>query len=84
MNIKKLYERMIFTENCADVLEKLYEQEPANEELEKDFDEAYKLQFEATEDLIKELCKLGYDEKTWRKVIMTKREQLNALMKKVA
>ena len=84
MTIKTLYERMIFTENCADILEKLYEKEPENEELEKDFDEAYKLQFEATEDLIKALCKLGYDEKTWRKVVMTKREQLDALMQKAA
>ena len=83
-NIKTLYTEMVIAENCTDILEKLYENEPENEELEKDFDEAYKIQSERTERLIKALCDLGYDAKTWRKVIMTKREQLDALMQKVA
>ena len=84
MSIKELYDRMVIAERCADILEKLYEQAPENEELEKDFDEAYKVQFEATEALVEALCRIGYDAPTWRKVIFEKREQLDALMNKAA
>lgn len=84
MNIKELYDRMVIAENCANVLEKLYEQAPENEEIERDFDEAYRIQFERTEELIKALCKYGYDEKTWRKVLIGKRAQIEALFNKAA
>jgi hypothetical protein len=84
MSIKELYDRMVIAENCTDVLEKLYEQAPENEEIERDFDEAYKVQFERTEELIKALCKYGYDEKTWRKVLIGKREQIDVLLNKAA
>ena len=84
MNIKELYDRMVIAENVTDILEKLYEQAPENEELEKEFDEAYKTQFERTEELINALCKIGYDEKTWRKVLIGKREQIEALFNKAA
>lgn len=80
MNIKELYTRMTIAENCADILERLYEQNPDNTEIEKDFDNAYKSQHEATEEFINALCKYGYDKKTWRKVLMTKREQIEALL----
>ena len=82
--IKKLYERMVLAEQIADITERIYNADCENEEKEKMFDEAYKHQFECTEELIKELCKYGYDAKTWRKVLMTKREQIEALMKKTA
>ena len=84
MSIKELYDRMVIAEGCADILEQLLENDPENEELEREYDEAYKFQFEATEELVKALCKIGYDAKTWRSVIIGKREQLEALMNKAA
>ena len=84
MNIKELYDNMVIAENCTDVLERLWENDPENEELEREFDAAYKIQFERTNELIKALCKYGYDEKTWRKVLIGKREQIEALFNKAA
>lgn len=84
MNIKELYNEMVIAENVADVLEMLYTNDPENAEIEKQFDEAYAIQFERTERLIKALCNYGYNEKVWRKVLIGKREQIEALFDKVA
>lgn len=81
--IKDLFIEMENAEVEADRAEELYSFTP-DEKHEAEFDRTYKASFEATEKLVNELCKLGYDAKTWRKVLATKREEVRDLCNRLA
>lgn len=81
--IKTLFIEMEAAEVACDRAEELYSITP-DERHEKEFDTCYKVSFETTEKLVKELCKLGYDAKTWRKVLATKRTSIKDLCNRLA
>lgn len=79
--IKLLFIEMEAAERECDRVEALYEQDL---KYETEFDVAYRVSFNATEKLITELCKLGYDAKTWRRVLATKRDEVRNLCHRLA
>lgn len=81
--IKKAFLEMENAETLCDRAEELYTFKP-DEKHEKEFDEAYKTSFNATEKLISLLCGIGYDAKTWRKVLATKRDSVKDLVKRLS
>lgn len=71
----------------ADAIEDAWSNEPENEKLEKAFDEAYREQFTAAENLIKEIVKTtagAIDEATARKMIITKLDDLKKIINRAA
>ena len=82
--IKDLFIAMERIEIIADAAEEAYEKKPKDIERENAFDLACKAQFEVTEKLVSELCKLGYNAKTWRKVLATKRDFIRDLCNRLA
>lgn len=84
--MKELLKRLEEAEQRANEADAAWGQDPQNEELEKAFDEAYKAQWEAFNDLAKEIQKqTGIDEQTARLMTTTKyRAELKAIIEKAA
>lgn len=85
--MKELLKILEEAERKANIADTKYEANPEDEELEKAFDEAYKAEFEAFEALANEIVKItgGQIEKaTASTMIRAKRNELKALIEKIA
>lgn len=85
--MKELLKRLEEAEKKANEADAAFEAEPESEEKEKAFDEAYKAEFEAFEALADEIVKTtnGQIEKaTAATMIRSKRNELKALIEKIA
>ncbi|MBS6062652.1 MAG: hypothetical protein KH972_02150 [Peptostreptococcaceae bacterium] len=85
--MKELLKRLEKAERETNRLEKLYEVDFENEELEKEFDKAYELQFKLFNELANEISKTTnakIDVATARQLINDKRQQLAMIFERVA
>lgn len=81
--VKELLKRLEIAETASDKAEKAYAEDYMNEEKEHAFDEAYKIQFDLYVETAKELTRVTYNNIDFveaKKLIMTKRENLKALL----
>ena len=85
--MKELLKRLEKAERETNRLEKLYDVDFENEELEKEFDKAYELQFKLFNELVNEISKITngkIDVTTARQMINDKRQQLAMIFERVA
>lgn len=85
--MKNLIEVYEIAKANADAIEDAWSNEPENEKLEKAFDEAYREQFTAAENLINEIVKTtsgAVDAISARKIITTNLEDLKTLVNRAA
>lgn len=85
--LKFLLKRLTEAEKITDELERKLEKDPENEELDRQYDEAYKVEYEAYITLaenieIKTDGKINLD--TAKKLISTKREEIKDILERVA
>lgn len=82
-NLKMLYTNYRLCENLCDAADSAWEQDPENEELEAAFDRSYEMQHEAQNALINGIVSFTsgrIDAVTARKMLGSKREELESLM----
>ena len=85
--MKELLKKLEAAEQRANEADTAYEAEPENEEKEKAFDEAYKAEFEAFNELSNEIVKLTngqIDKATAGTLIRSKRNELKELIARIA
>ena len=78
-NLKDLLKKLEIAEDTANRADTAYENDPENAELEKAFDEAYKAEWIAFENVVSAICEITdgkIDIKTARTMIKTKRNEL--------
>ena len=73
------YERL---DELTNVIDKAWDADPMNEEIEKQWDEAYKAEWNALNKILTELEKIGIDRSTGRLMVQIKREKLRELFAK--
>ena len=81
--MKELLNKLKEAEKMADEADAAWEADPENEELEKAFDEAYKKQFVAFENLVNEIVKKTdgiIDKKTAATMVRAKRTEVETLI----
>lgn len=79
--LKELLNKLEEAEIKADIIDKAWEEDPGNEELEKQFDEAYKEEYKIYNQ-IKEILKkaLNLDEATIKTMIRAYRKELKSIL----
>ena len=85
--MKELLKRLEAAEKKANEADAAYEADPENEAKEKAFDEAYKAEFEAFNELSSEIVKLTkgqIDKATAGTLIRSKRNELKELIERIA
>lgn len=84
---KTLWNAYRAAEEKMNIIDKAYELDPENEELETKWDVAYKAEYNAKEQVVEKIIELTagqVDKKTANMMILTKRENLEALIEKIA
>lgn len=81
--MKELLRRLEEAEQRANEVDAAWEQDPENEELEKAFNETYKAEFEAFNELEEAIEKAtGIDAQTVSSMIRGRREDLKAIIER--
>lgn len=81
--MKELLRRLEEAEERANEADAAWEQDPENEELEKAFNETYKAEFEAFNELEEAIEKAtGIDAQTVSSMIRSRREDLKAIIER--
>ena len=87
MKIKDLFKTYEELNQKANEADEAWNNEPENEELEEAFDEAYEKEYEAFENLVTEIERLTngmIDKQTARVMVISKREELKAIVERIA
>lgn len=84
-NMKEIFKKFEESEKKTDEIERKWEEDPENEELNKSWYESYKEEREALDNLITRLMEVlpGTNVQTIRKMIFTKREELREIINKM-
>ena len=84
---KTLWNKYLEAEKLANEIDEAFELDPENEEIESKWDEAYKAEYEAKEqvtDKIVEMTSGMIDKKTANTMILAKRKELVELISRIA
>lgn len=87
MMIKKLFEELERAERRTDEIDAAWENDYENEELETAWNEAYKTEHEIFDKVVTEIVAMTngmIDRETARVMIISKREEIKALVKRIA
>lgn len=87
MKIKDLFKTYEELNQKANEADEAWNSEPENEELEEAFDEAYEKEYEAFENLVTEIERLTngmIDKQTAGVMVRSKREELKAIVERIA
>ena len=87
MKIKDLFKTYEELNQKANEADEAWNNEPENEELEGAFDEAYEKEYEAFENLVTEIERLTngmIDKQTAGVMVRSKREELKAIVERIA
>lgn len=87
MKIKDLFKTYEELNQKANEADEAWNNEPENEELEEAFYEAYEKEYEAFENLVTEIERLTngmIDKQTARVMVISKREELKAIVERIA
>lgn len=85
--MKELLNKLKEAEIMADKADAAWEADPENEELEKAFDNAYKKQWIAFEELVNKIVEMTsgeIDKKTAAAMVREKRNELESIIKRMA
>ena len=85
--MKELLRRLAEAERKTTEIDEKWVADPENEELEREWDEAYKIEFELHQELVKaivEYTKGQITENIAKRMVATKREELTKILEKAA